>query len=363
MKQRKIRMTMILSVLVMIAGGVTIINYHWNESWKLFWYDLKNGFLGFGWVYEAALAAVLVLAFAAAFILYHILRKKKHWKLHIYNTICILLLAVCAAFNIQSAVKSTAKCCWEPTKTIGHSFGAVNGDTYTGSWEAFEENYAQGRRVVEVDIILTSDNKCVLKHEWDTPVQEGISEKNIPDEKTFLDAKIDGKYTPMSFEQLCGLMVEYPDLWVVTDTKYTQEDEIRRQFDAMTDAIKNTERDMHSDILDRFIVQVYNEQMYELLNREYAFKTYIFTMYKRFYTDDTVGIFREVCRYCVNNGIEVMAIKHRRFLKYSEEIQQIADTYGIKLYVYTVNDLEAADELMDAGIEGIYTDDIYDGDL
>lgn len=357
MKRKNIRMTIILSVLVIIVGGVTAINKHWNESWKLFGYDFKNGFLGFGWLYAATFAAVLLLAVAAALILHHILRKS-HWKLCIYNTACILILAVCVVLNIQSAVRSTAKCCWEPTRTIGHSFGAVNGDTYTGSWEAFEENYALGRRVMEADMLLTSDDKLVLKHEWDSPVQEGISEENIPDEETFLNTKLDGKYTPMSFEQLCGLMVEYPDLWVVTDTKYTQEDMIIKQFDVMVDTIKNTEG--HAEILDRLIIQVYNEQMYELLNERYDFKTYLFTMYKRFYTDDTEGIFREMCRYCVNNGIEVMAIKQRR---YSEEIQKIADTYGIKLYVHTVNDPELADKFIDIGAAGIYTDDIYDSDL
>ena len=213
---------------------------------------------------------------------------------------------------------------------------------------------------MEIDLIATSDDRLVLKHDWESPVQEGISDEKIPDEETFLNAKLDGKYTPMSFRQFCDLMVAYPDLWVVTDTKYTQEEDVRREFQILTDTIYETG---HPEILDRFIIQVYNEQMYEVLSKTYDFKTYLFTMYQRFYEDDTVGTFREVCRYCVNNGIELMAIKHRRYSGYGEEIQQIADTYGIKLYVHTVNDREAADELMKAGVTGIYTDEIYDGDL
>lgn len=364
MKQRKTQVTIVLTILAIILSGVTVINWHWNESWKLFWYDLKNGFSGFGWLYTTMLAAVIVFAAVTAFLLYWIwLRKNpKKANLRIYHGACILILAVCAAVNVKSIMKTEVKCCWEPTKTIGHSFGAVNGDTYTGSWEAFEENYAQGRRVMEVDILLTADGKCVLKHEWDAPAQEGISEENIPDEETFLNASIDGKYTPMSFEQLCEIMIEYPDLWVVTDTKYTEEEEICRQFDAMMNAIENT-GGRHSEILDRLIVQVYNEQMYELLSGRYDFKTYIFTMYKRFYTDDTVGIFRDVCRYCVNNGIEVVTLKHRRYQNYGEEIQEIADTYGTKLYVHTVNDLDDAAKLIEAGVTGICTDEIYDDDL
>lgn len=164
----------------------------------------------------------------------------------------------------------------------------------------------------------------------------------------------------MSFEQLCGIMIEYPDLWIVTDTKYTEEDEILKQFEVMTETIKETG---HPEIQERFIVQIYNERMCEILNNRYDFKTYIFTMYKRFYTDDTVDIFREVCRYCVNNGIGVITIKHRRYNRYGEEIQRIADTYGIKLYVHTVNDRDAARELIDAGVMGICTDELFDSDL
>lgn len=351
---------MILSILMVAAVGVTVVNRHWNESWKLFYYDLKNGFAGFGWLYIAALAAVAVAALATALALWWLLQRKNHYKLRIYKAVCVLLLAVCAIINIQNIVKSSVKCEWKPTKTIGHSFGAVNEVTYTNSWEAFEENYAQGRRVVEADMLLTSDNRLVLKHDWDTPVQEGISEEHIPDEEAFLNAKLDGKYTPMSFEQLCGIMIEYPDLWVVTDTKYTQEDMIIRQFDVMVDTIKNTG---NTGILDRLIIQVYNEQMYELLNERYDFKTYLFTMYKRFYTDDTVEIFRDVCRYCVSNGINLVGVKYRRYDNYGNELQKIADTYDIKLYVYTVNDPDAAEEIMDAGVAGIYTDSLYDSDL
>lgn len=364
MKQRNSLMTIVLTVLVIIIGGVTAINRHWNESWKLFWYDLKNGFSGFGWLYTTALVTVLVAAAVSAFILYMILFRKSQRKMNlwIYHCACLLILAVCAIVCMKSIAKSEVKCCWQPTKTIGHSFGAVNGDTYTGSWEAFEENYAHGRRVMEVDILLTSDGKCVLKHEWDAPAQEGISEANIPDENTFLHTKLDGKYTPMSFEQLCELMIEYPDLWVVTDTKYTEEEDICKQFQVMMDTINNTGGG-HCEILDRFIIQVYNERMYEILSSRYDFKTYIFTMYKRFYTDDTVGTFRDVCRFCVNNGIEVVTLKHRRYQNYGEEIQKIADTYGIKLYVHTVNDIDAAGDLIDAGVVGICTDEIYDDDL
>lgn len=80
MKQKNLRMTMILNVLAVITGGVTVINKHWDESWKLFWYDLRNGFSGFGMFYAAAFVAVFATAAVSVLFLYWIWRKKDRMK-------------------------------------------------------------------------------------------------------------------------------------------------------------------------------------------------------------------------------------------------------------------------------------------
>ena len=353
-----------ISMFVMAVCGITVVNCRYNESWKLLWYDFRNGFSGMK-SYAEALLTVFLIVLIATFIFYRILIRDVGTHryciyLHIYNiyTVLALFCAVCGLLSIREMTESEyGGGVWKPTKTIGHSFGVVNDDAYTGSWEAFEENYANGRRVMEVDIIMSADDRGVLKHEWDIPVQEGISEENIPDEANFLKAKLDGIYTPMSFEQLCGLMIENSDLWIVTDTKTGDIDELSRQFKVLTDTISETGA---PEIMDRFIIQVYNEQMFEYLRENYAFKTYIFTMYDRFYTSNREEIFCEVCRYCVNKGIKTLTIPYDC---YNEEMQQIADAYGRNLYVHTINDKIVADELIHAGVTGIYTDELYDDDL
>ena len=112
MKKKNLQITILLTALVILMGGVTLINYHWNESWKLFWYDLKNGFLGFGWLYPASLVTVFLLAAASVVILYFILIKKTCIKnvyndknmhkytliyIYIYNYTCIVILAICVS--------------------------------------------------------------------------------------------------------------------------------------------------------------------------------------------------------------------------------------------------------------------------
>ena len=114
MKRRNSAVAIVVSVLVIIIGGMTAINWHWKESWKLFWYDLRNGFSGFGWLYPSALAAVFVLAALWSFVVYWILvRKKRYRYVAVYNFVCLFLLALCIVFNVKNAAASRTKCIWE----------------------------------------------------------------------------------------------------------------------------------------------------------------------------------------------------------------------------------------------------------
>lgn len=377
---------MALGILSMLLTGVTFINWIYNESYQLFLYDLKNGFAD-NRIYVVAFIGLLLLIILGGSLFGRCIFGKIHvcFTVKIKNTvllaaldkhdgtdlkadkridlkiiidaICIIAIGFCVFVSRDTLFEDLSSGTWEQTKTIGHSFGAVNGDDYTGSLEAFAYNYALGRRTMEVDLILTTDHKLVLKHDWDEPVQEGISEMTPPSEELFLNTRILGKYTPLSFAQLCEMMVEYSDLWIVTDTKSTENEEIKEQFEVMLETVQQLGCE---EILDRIIVQVYNEEMYETVNSIYPFKNYIFTLYWRFDNDDWLGIARDVCRFCVKNGIETITIGTNRI---SPEMKAIADHYGRKVYIHTVNDMEAADKYFKMGVTGIYTDIIQDKDL
>ncbi|MBD5470160.1 MAG: hypothetical protein HDR19_03340 [Lachnospiraceae bacterium] len=361
MKVRKIRNlgTAILVIAIIIISGITALNCRWNESWALFWYDLKSGFSSVGYLYVVCLWIILVFAFVMGIIAGCIMPKMRNSQTKQKGLIalCMIVLVPCIVINYGNIKKSVVKCYWEPTKTIGHSFGAINGDTYTCSLEAFEYNYRLGRRTFEVDMLMTTDNKLVLKHDWNKPKQEGISEKNQPTCKQFLAAKIDDKYTPLSYEMLCELMVEYPDIWIVTDTKYTEPDEIKRQFRVLID---DAQAFGCPEILDRLIVQVYSEQMHEIVSSMYDFKSYIFTMYKLFHDEDKEGNLKSVCRYCVNNGIEIVTID---YTKYNDNMKKITKQYGRTVYLHTIDDIDFAKAFLNENGGGVYTNNILEEDL
>lgn len=379
-------LTLVLGILSMALVGITFLNWIYNESCQLFLYDLKTGFTN-NRIYMEAFIFLLFLIILGGVGYWRILFGKIHVictvkikkKLYlasferndgtdiaadhrinlkmIVNAVSIAVIVCCIIVNSRIFFVDIPLGTWEPTKTIGHSFGSVNGDDYTGSLEAFEYNYALGRRTMEVDLLLTTDNKLVLKHDWDESGEDELAQTSPLSQEAFLSTKILGNYTPMSFAQLCEIMREYPDLWIVTDTKSTESEEIKKQFAVMTETVRQLGCE---EIMDRIIVQVYNEEMYETVCDTYHFKNYIFTMYLRFDNDDWAGIMRNVCRFCVNNGIETVTIGINRI---SPELVAIANHYGRNVYVHTINEMEDAQRYFQMGVTGIYTDIILDKDL
>lgn len=233
---------------------------------------------------------------------------------------------------------------------IGHAFGNVDGIAYTNSLEAFQENYARGIRTFEVDFQFTSDREIVLSHYWDGRLQKGISENNIPTKEKFLNTKILEKYTPLSFKELLYLINEYPDIWIITDSKYTDKATIQEEFSKMIEIAK--EENLEKS-LNRFIIQIYNEEMLESIKEIYSFETYIFTLYTRW--GGSLEEYKKIVDWCYENDIKYITMWNFLF---NEEIYNLANAKNIKIFVHTENDVDKANTFLEQGVRGIYTDSI-----
>lgn len=244
---------------------------------------------------------------------------------------------------------------WEGTSLIGHSFGNVEGHSYTGCLEAFQERYELGIRTFEVDFSTASDGKLVLCHDWEMEFLEGIDMEHIPTSEEFRKAKIYGKYTPLTFTDLLHLMADYPDIWIVTDSKATEQEEVRVEFEEMR---KEAEAEGMTDLLNRFIVQIYYEAMYDTVNAVYPFPNYIFTLYMRWDTD--LEDFENICRWCVTHDIKNITMWN---YLYNEKIRSAADRYGLDIFVHTENNAMAGANYLKSGVKGLYTDEIIEESL
>lgn len=248
---------------------------------------------------------------------------------------------------------------WEilaDARLITHGLGEVDGATTLNCLEGFQARYEQGVRVFEVDLRLTADQQVVLRHDWRAGWQSGISEVSIPTLKEFLSRPILKRYTPLSFRDLLLLMEEYPDVCVITDTKFTDAEIVTLQFEAM---LRDAEELGLSYLFDRMIIQVYDPLMFKVVDGVRHFSGYIYTLYSEGFST-TEADFREKAAFCAENGIGGITMWDRWW---REGFAPVAEEYGVSVYVHTVNDPASARSLLDGGVGGVYTDSLIPADL
>lgn len=242
------------------------------------------------------------------------------------------------------------------SQIVAHALGSVDGEPGLNCLEGFLENYAAGARVFEADLRLTRDGRVVLRHDWRRGWQKDYGEYNIPTFDEFLTSPILEKYTPMSFRGLLLLMEQYPDICVVTDTKFLDPEIVYAQFTAM---VNEAHRLGLTYLFDRMAVQVYSVQHFGVVESVYHFPHYVYTLYQ----DDFIGAedaFRAKAAFAERNGIEAITMWDSLW---HEEWSAIAQEHGVKIYVHTVNDADAAKRILQTGVSGVYSDTLHPEDV
>lgn len=233
-------------------------------------------------------------------------------------------------------------------KYIAHAMGGVDKRVYTNSLEAFEFNYKLGYRIFEFDLALTSDNQPVLLHSWGEQGLKNLGlspvwSVNKPTIKEFLNTKINGMYTPLSFRDVCKLAEKYKDVQFVVDVK-GQPRECKNVYEKCVKIAKEE----NAKVLDRMIPQIYDEQMLNDVMDTYEFKSMIYTLYKQ----ESLKA-KEVIDFSYENGIKAVVIdKLKLNSKFIRELKQ----RGIYVYVNTYNNTDKVKELEELGAKGIYSD-------
>lgn len=246
---------------------------------------------------------------------------------------------------------------YEKYPAICHALGRTQeGDFLTNSKEAFQYNYWRGQRVFEADIQMTSDGNMVLRHDWDSDLGQAENfgwaeeEKWAVTEREFLNAPLYGQYRPLTLEDWFAIMDRYPDIYFVTDTKYSPR--VKEDFQLIVDtALKNE----YEDVLSRVIVQIYYEDMYNEIMSVYPFEHVIWTLYYIGYPGG-----QEVMDFMTQKGIPVLTVPSSWWNDNAQMRAELAGS-GIKVYVHTVNDENEGRERIEQGVSGIYTDNFVPG--
>ena len=144
-------------------------------------------------------------------------------------------------------------------------------------------------------------------------------------------------------------MENYPELYVIIDTK--EEDQVQVVKTLIDLSAHNP------DITDRFVIQLYAEGVKSEIQKLYPFQdsNYLFTIYK--YGDRMP---RSVMKICYDENISVVTIPYSAW---KEEDRQIFYSRDFKVYEHTVNCPDDANEAIEEGVWGIYTDLLSYDDL
>ena len=255
------------------------------------------------------------------------------------------------ATSDSSATEYSFDYSWaEENLYIAHAMGGVLGITYTNSYEAFLLNYSLGLRVFEADFSLTEDNQVVLLHElgnWESATINGVSVSDYSfTYNNFKSSLLNGQFHTLSLEDLLELMVEYPDIYIVTDTKGTDTASIETLFTAMIEAA--TEID--ASLPDRMILQIYNEEMLDTVMDIYTWKSVIYTLYADpDWTDESVA------EFMTRTGVNFITMWGDWSTAERISYWKTANPDAI-IASHTINDLNVVEELQANGVDLIYTD-------
>ena len=258
-----------------------------------------------------------------------------------------------AAVLAVSAVQPALAADWQSgNRLIAHAFGEVDNKIETNSKEAFINAWENGFRVVEGDFTYTSDGVLVLRHDFEKDgsyarLEIKTDQDKVMDSQTYLNTPIIFTQTPMRAVDLMYLMVEYPDMYLVTDTKDTDQATVQKQFRDIVNIAKNIG---HPEVLDRIIPQLYNKEMIKWIKAIHPFENWIFTLYLYNNPD-----YDDIANYCKANGIQPVTLHVDRATR--ENVCKL-NAKGLKVYAHSTNSYQIMISQLIAGVDGIYSDRI-----
>ena len=255
---------------------------------------------------------------------------------------------------------------WTEYSVIAHAGGGIDGKSGTNSREAMEQAVKNGYGIIEVDLSLTSDNELILFHGWDSDTQDeleledvDLGESGVPDLETFRSMKICKKYTTMTGSDLVSFMKRNPSLYILTDEKFSDKDQINVEMEKLVELCEYNEK-----LLSRFIVQIYDMDTYDRVMSVYHFPNLMYATYM--YGTDDETYWTQVVEDCQERGIQAVSMWSNMIATKRHGVSgkmEILNDSGLKICAHTVNKLSVAERVKDAGADMIVSDFLYEEDM
>lgn len=243
---------------------------------------------------------------------------------------------------------------YEQYDIVTHALGTVDGRAETNSREAFLESYARGARVFEADMCLTADGYLVIRHDFTGTSYYNLEQKTENTDNgeiiygTYMNTKICYLYEPLDIDGMLELMEKYPDTYLVTDSKFTDERSVKEEFRRFSEAI---ERTGDTELYKRIIVQIYSFEMLDWVKDTFACpdENFILTLYTMYPRD-----YEKIGQFCRDNGVPVVTMSSTILTK--ENVSTLHG-YGVRVYTHTENKIKQMFSFVEnTGVDGFYSD-------
>lgn len=224
---------------------------------------------------------------------------------------------------------------------VAHAGGFLDTNYhYLNNYEAIQNSYNRGYRLIELDVEFTSDNKPVLLHSWDGFVALFFHTESfrVYSYEEFQQFQMINGWHALTVDDLIHAMeTDFPEMYWITDTK--------NDNSYLLELLAT----QYPHMLTRIIPQVYSQQEY-FYAKELGFENVIYTLYESNDTEEEILVF------CKEQ--HPFAITMNTTWAYSDLPGRLAKQ-SIYTYAHTINDVSTQKELQQNHINGIYTDILF----
>lgn len=233
---------------------------------------------------------------------------------------------------------------------IAHAGGGLEEGAYTNSLEAFEKAVENGFSYIEVDFLAAENGDLILLHDWDEHyfrlftyfprLPRSLRSSKFVKSKSASDFEALSMrmgLTQLTLDSLIVWLEDNPQVYIITDVK-----------DDNVNGLAQI-RDKAGDLKSRFIPQIYSFSEYDDV-KSLGFEDIILTTYKLKTTGDELSAFVE------QKKLFALTIPES-WVK--DEVINRFNTLDIPIFTHTINSKVRASELMEKGVEGLYTDYLY----
>jgi phosphoglycerol transferase len=227
-------------------------------------------------------------------------------------------------------------------RRVAHAGGAINGETYTNSLEALDQNIKNGFSYFELDFSFTKDRRLVCIHDWQHSFEKafGFLPTRMPtfeDFETLVENK--SKFELCTVSTLATWMGKNPSAIIITDIKQDNLEGLK----ILAKKIPEFET--------RIIPQIYDPQNFQAV-KMMGYKQIIWTLWS--YDGSNDDVLDWVDRF---HGTYAITMTKDRA---TSDLPRRLAKRNIPTYVHTVNTLKEMNKFVkDFGVTEIYTDFLH----